>query len=183
MKSLSDQHIEIGVVVPRFSKSVRILYSVVSILLLMAVPGLSLTLLNPILAIGVMVILGYLFFAKGVRMIEDFNQTGTLVVTEDSLLLKEEQLQKSISISSIKKVIMHPLLGGMARYPDQWIVYTCEIHLNNQEVITRNLTRTEIIDGKLFYPNILKTKRFDLVRFFERKKVKINFGKYDDCYH
>jgi len=74
----------------------------------------------------------------------------------------------------IKMILLTPMLG-VSKVADTYKVYNCQIKTNDN-LYSYQITREEILNGKLIAKNLMNPKAFDLIKFIEKQKINYRFG-------
>ena len=166
----------VGIVKEKYSKTNRwILYIVVTLLLLSTYPllmlfnmGLGITWL----VFAIICIAGFVFIHK---VADDIIILGEVEVCDDSFVFDLKGNIITIPFNEIKMILLKPMLG-LSKLADTFKVYDCQIKTNDN-LYSYQITREEVIDGKLIAKNLLNPKAFDFIKFLEKQKINYRFGK------
>lgn len=121
---------------------------------------------------AIICVAGFIFIHK---IADDIIVLGEVEILDDSFVFDLKDNITTIPFREIKMILLKPMLG-VSRVPDTYKVYDCQIKTDDK-LYSYQITREEIVNGKLIAKNLMNPKAFDFVKFLEKQKINHRFGK------
>lgn len=166
----------IGIVKEKYRKKFRwLFYIAVPLLLLSTYPLLLLADVELGIIwflLAVICVAGFVFIHK---VADDIIVLGEVEICDDSFVFDLKGDINKIPFKEIKMILLKPILG-VSKVADTYKVYDCQIKTSDN-LYSYQITREEIVDGKLIAKNLMNPKAFDFIKFLEEQKINHRIGK------
>ncbi len=109
------------------------------------------------------------------KVVDSFLIVGQVIIEDQEFVFNQNNNSVTIPFKEIRVIILTPILG-ISKIASTFKTYNLALTTVNNTVVQYQITREEIVNGKLLSKNIVNPNRFDLVKFLESKKIRFEFG-------